>query len=159
MARTDVIVLGAGIVGTSIALQLTKRNMSVALIERAGLGEQTSYGNSGVIEGATIMPPAFPNDFGALLRVAFKRASDANYHLGFLPWVAPWLLAFRAASQSDDFDLPMTHEQLAFHVGTVREVVTRNLKRFQDDGILMAERGRIRILRPDLLETEAETDY
>jgi len=99
MARTDVIVLGAGIVGTSIALQLTKRNMSVALIERAGLGEQTSYGNSGVVEGATIMPPAFPNDFGALLRVAFKQASDANYHLSFLPWVAPWLLAFRAASQ------------------------------------------------------------
>lgn len=98
MARTDVIVLGAGIVGTSIALQLVKRNMSVALIERAGLGEQTSYGNSGVIEGSTIMPPAFPNDIGALMRVAFKQASDANYHLSFLPWVAPWLLAFRANS-------------------------------------------------------------
>lgn len=98
MARTDVIVLGAGIVGTSIALQLAKRNMSVALIERAAPGEQTSYGNSGVIEGSTIMPPAFPNDFGALLRVAFKQASDANYHLSFLPWAAPWLLAFRAAS-------------------------------------------------------------
>ncbi|MFA6264717.1 MAG: FAD-dependent oxidoreductase [Pseudolabrys sp.] len=99
MARTDVIVLGAGIVGTSIALQLAKRNVSVALVERAGLGEQTSYGNSGVIEGATIMPPAFPNDLGALMRVAFKQASDANYHLGFLPWVAPWLLAFRANSR------------------------------------------------------------
>lgn len=98
MARTDVIVLGAGIVGTSIALQLAKRNMSVALIERAGIGEQTSYGNSGVIEGSTIMPPAFPNDIGALMRVAFKQASDANYHLSFLPWAAPWLLAFRAAS-------------------------------------------------------------
>lgn len=98
MARTDVIVLGAGIVGTSIALQFAKRNMSVALIDRAGPGEQTSYGNSGVIEGSTIMPPAFPKDFGALLRVAFKQASDANYHLSFLPWAAPWLLAFRAAS-------------------------------------------------------------
>lgn len=73
--------------------------------------------------------------------------------------LARTFLGFRAAARSDDFDLPMTHEQLAFHVGTVREVVTRNLKRFQDDGILTAERGRIRILRPDLLETEAETDY
>lgn len=98
MARTDVIVLGAGIVGISIALQLAKRNMSVALIERAGPGEQTSYGNSGVIEGSTVLPPAFPNDFGALLRIALKQASDANYHLSFLPWAAPWLLAFRAAS-------------------------------------------------------------
>ena len=32
MARTDAIVLGAGIVGTSIALYLVKRGMSVALI-------------------------------------------------------------------------------------------------------------------------------
>ena len=101
MARTDAIVLGAGIVGTSIALHLVKRGLSVALVDRAGAGEQTSYGNSGVIEGSTILPPAFPAGLGALLRVAFKRGSDANYHLGFLPKVAPWLWAFRAASRPD----------------------------------------------------------
>src|SRR5476649_79547 len=99
MARTDAIVLGAGIVGTSIALHLAKRGMSVALIDRAGVGEQTSYGNSGVIESSTLLPPAFPADLGALLRVVLKRSSVANYHLSFLPQMAPWLLAFRAASK------------------------------------------------------------
>ena len=99
MARTDAIVLGAGIIGTSIALHLAKRGLSVALVDRAGLGEQTSYGNSGVIESSTILPPAFPSRFGALLRVALKRASEANYHLSFLPQVTPWLMAFRAASR------------------------------------------------------------
>ena len=99
MARTDAIVLGAGIVGTSVALHLVKRGLSVALIDRGGVGEETSYGNSGVIEGSTILPPAFPSSLTALLRVAFKRASEANYHLSFLPKVVPWLLAFRAASQ------------------------------------------------------------
>lgn len=98
MARTDAIVMGAGIVGTSIALHLVKRGLSVALVDRAGIGEQTSYGNSGVIEGSTILPPAFPSSFGGLLRAALNRGSDANYHLGFLPKVAPWLWAFRAAS-------------------------------------------------------------
>jgi D-amino-acid dehydrogenase len=101
MARTDAIVLGAGIVGTSIALHLAKRGLSVALIERAGVGEQTSYGNSGVIEGSTMLPPVFPSSFGTLLDIAFKRSSVANYHLSFLPQVAPWLLAFRAASRPD----------------------------------------------------------
>src|SRR5882762_4963075 len=101
MARTDAIVLGAGIVGTSIALHLVKRGLSVALVDRAGVGEQTSYGNSGVIEGSTILPPAFPSSLSGLLRAAFKRGSDANYHLSFLPQVAPWLLAFRAASRPD----------------------------------------------------------
>ena len=74
MARTDAMVLGAGIVGTSIALHLVKRGTSVALIDRAGVGEQTSYGNAGVIEGNTVFPPAFPSDFAPLLRVALKRA-------------------------------------------------------------------------------------
>jgi D-lysine oxidase len=100
MARTDAIVLGAGIVGTSIALHLAKRGLAVALIDRGGVGEETSYGNSGVIEGSTILPPAFPSSLTALMRAALKRASDVNYHLRFLPHVAPWLLAFRAASQA-----------------------------------------------------------
>src|SRR5262245_60257696 len=98
MARTDALVLGAGIVGTSVALHLVKRGLSVALIDRRGPGEETSYGNAGIIEGNTIFPPAFPRSFDALLRIALKRATEADYHLSFLPQVAPWLLAFRAAS-------------------------------------------------------------
>src|SRR3569833_2780985 len=99
MARTDAIVLGAGIVGTSVALQLSKRGLSVALVDRKGVGLEASYGNSGVIEGSTVFPAAFPRDLRALLRVALKQASEANYHLSFLPQVAPWLLAFRYYSQ------------------------------------------------------------
>ena len=99
MARTDAIVLGAGIVGTSVALHLVKRGLSVALVDRHGVGRETSYGNSGVIEGSTILPPAFPSDLGTLARVAFKQASAANYHFSFLPKIAPWLLAFRHYSQ------------------------------------------------------------
>ena len=36
MARTDAMVLGAGIVGVSVALHLAKRGLSVALGDRAG---------------------------------------------------------------------------------------------------------------------------
>ena len=36
MARTDAIVLGAGIVGISAALHLVKRGLSVALVDRRG---------------------------------------------------------------------------------------------------------------------------
>ena len=96
MARTDAIVLGAGIVGTSAALHLAKRGLSVTLVDRRGPGEETSYGNAGVIEGNTLFPHAFPSGFGALLRIALKQAPEANYHLSFLPKVAPWLLAYRA---------------------------------------------------------------
>ncbi len=95
MARTDAVVLGAGIVGTSIALHLLKRGLSVALIDRRGPGEETSYGNTGVLEGNTLFPHAFPSGVGKLMRIALKRAPEANYHLADLPHLASWLLAYR----------------------------------------------------------------
>jgi D-lysine oxidase len=101
MAKTDAIVLGAGIVGTSIALHLLKRGLAVALVDRRGPGEATSYGNAGVIEGNTLFPHAFPSDFMALLKVALKRAPEANYQPSFLPWVAPWLWAYRKNTQPE----------------------------------------------------------
>src|SRR5881296_3612136 len=88
--RSDSIVLGAGIVGTSVALQLAKRGLSVALVDRRGPGEETSYGNAGVIGGAGVYPASFPKSLSRLARIATKRAVDASYHLAFLPKVAPW---------------------------------------------------------------------
>ena len=78
MAHTDIIVLGAGIVGTSIAVYLAKRGLSVALVDRGAPGEGTSYGNAGIIEGNVVFPPAFPSDPLAVLRVALKRATEAG---------------------------------------------------------------------------------
>jgi len=98
MARTDAMVLGAGIVGTSIALHLAKRGLAVALVDRRAPGEETSYGNAGIIEGSTLLPHPFPRGLSALVRIALKRATAANYHVGFLPRVAPWLLAYRSNS-------------------------------------------------------------
>jgi D-amino-acid dehydrogenase len=99
MARTDIIVLGAGIVGTCVALHLAKRGLAVALVDRGGAGEGTSYGNAGIVEGNSIFPAAFPSHWDTLLRIALKRSPIANYHLTFLPRVAPWLASFYAASQ------------------------------------------------------------
>jgi D-amino-acid dehydrogenase len=73
--------------------------MGVALVDRRAPGEETSYGNAGVIEGNTVFPPAFPSSLSRLLRIALKRAPEANYHLSHLPQAAPWLLAFFAASR------------------------------------------------------------
>jgi D-amino-acid dehydrogenase len=135
MARTDAMVLGAGIVGVSVALHLAKRGLSVALVDRAGVGEQTSYGNAGVIEGNTIFPPAFPSDPGALLRIALKRAGESNYHLSFLPHVMPWLLAFRAASRL---------ERLTENARLIRPLFSRAVAEHE---ALMAEAGATRYLR------------
>jgi D-amino-acid dehydrogenase len=127
MARTDVVVLGAGIVGTSIALQLARRGMAVTLIDRDEPGAETSYGNAGVIEGHTIFPPGFPTDIGSLLRVALKRAPEANYHLRFLPQALPWLWRFRAYSSVEKMTetaqalRPLFSQAVAEHEDLMRE--------------------------------------
>jgi len=135
MARTDAIVLGAGIVGTAIALHLAKRGLAVALIDRRAPGEETSYGNTGIIEANTIFPPAFPRGLAALARVAFKRAPEANYHLGFLPRVVPWLWAFRAWSRP---------QQLAETARVMRPLFKRAIAEHE---ALMAEAGATYLMR------------
>jgi D-amino-acid dehydrogenase len=135
MACVDAIVLGAGIVGTSIALHLAKRGVAVALVDRRAPGEETSYGNAGVIEGNTVFPPAFPSDPSVLLRIALKRAPEANYHLSFLPHVAPWLMQFRAASRP---------ERLIETARLMRPLFARALV---EHDALLAEAGAERFLR------------
>ena len=60
MTNADVIVLGAGIVGVSTALHLQKRGRSVVLVDRRGAGEETSYGNTGIIQREGVVPYPFP---------------------------------------------------------------------------------------------------
>ena len=48
--------------------------------------------------------------------------------------------------------LKMTHENIAKNLGTAREVVTRMLNRFADDGYITLQRGVINIIDADGLE-------
>ena len=93
-ARADVIVLGAGMVGVSAALHLQRRGRDVVLIDRPDPGEQTSYGNAGLIQREAVIPYAFPREFGVILSYALNNRRDAVYHLSALPQIAPWLFQY-----------------------------------------------------------------
>lgn len=84
----EVLVLGAGMVGTCTALQLALRGHAVTLIDRREPGRETSYGNAGIIQCDAAEPYPFPREWGKLLGVALKRGADVNYHLGALPALA-----------------------------------------------------------------------
>ncbi len=64
--RADALVLGAGIIGVSIALHLQKRGRQTVLIDRRGAAEETSYGNAGLIQREGVYPYGFPHDLAAL---------------------------------------------------------------------------------------------
>lgn len=56
------------------------------------------------------------------------------------------------AAKTADNTLVMTHEQVARYVGSAREVVSRMLKYFEEEGYVKLSRGRIQIMDEDALE-------
>lgn len=60
------------------------------------------------------------------------------------------------AQLDDSRVLRMTHERIANHMGTAREVVTRMLRYFQGEGMVKLTRGAIELLDMKKLENLAE---
>jgi len=58
--QADVVVLGAGMVGVSVAVHLQKRGRQVVMIDRRHPGEETSYGNGGLVQREAVFPHPFP---------------------------------------------------------------------------------------------------
>jgi D-amino-acid dehydrogenase len=92
--QRDVVVLGAGIVGLATALKLQEKGRSVAIVDRQGAGEGTSFGNAGLIERASIYPYAFPRRVGDIVKYGLNNTPEAHYHPSYLPRIAPWLARY-----------------------------------------------------------------
>jgi CRP-like cAMP-binding protein len=70
--------------------------------------------------------------------------------------LARLLLDASQMTDSDTFELPVTHQELASRLGTVREVVSRNLARFRGDGLIRVQGRMVEIADRSGLEREAE---
>jgi D-amino-acid dehydrogenase len=119
--KFDCVVLGAGMVGISCALHLQSRGRSVALLDRRGPAEETSYGNAGLIQREGVVPYMFPREWGTILRYALNNTSEAYYHLSSLPTIAPWMFRYWRAStpegeaQSARAMLPLVERCISEH--------------------------------------------
>jgi CRP/FNR family transcriptional regulator len=70
--------------------------------------------------------------------------------------LARMLLETSRAAGSDTFDLPATHQELASRLGTVREVVSRNLGRFRAQGLIAIQDRQVQIVNRAGLQLESE---
>ena len=104
-ADPDVIVLGAGIVGITLALQLQLRGRQVLLIDRQPPGTATSFGNAGLIERSSVFPYAFPRDWRTLVDYALQRKAAAHYHARALPSLLSWLARYWSHSSPQRYPL------------------------------------------------------
>jgi D-amino-acid dehydrogenase len=135
--KADVLVLGAGMVGVGAALHLQQRGRDVMLVDRRNAaGEETSYGNAGLIECASVFPYMFPRDFGQILQYALNRAPQVRYRLKDLPEFLPWLVRYYLASSPERAlhsamaELPLIRRSLVEHEALIAEAgVPELLKR------------------------------
>jgi CRP-like cAMP-binding protein len=70
--------------------------------------------------------------------------------------LAKMLLETSTEAGADVFDLPSTHQELASRLGTVREVVSRNLGRFRAQGLIKVQDRQVEIINRPGLQQEAE---
>lgn len=104
----DIIVIGAGIVGLSIALRLQSLGGSITVVDRKGVAAEASRGNAGAFAFSDIVPLATPG----IMRRAPKWLCDPLGPLSIPPSYAikilPWMLRFWRASWTDRYDASLS---------------------------------------------------
>lgn len=145
---TDVVVIGAGVIGLSAALMAQARGLSVTVVDREGPAAGASAGNAGAFAFTDILPLASPG----MLRKAPKWLLDPLGPLTIPPTYAlqitPWLYRFwRACSPR------------AVAVSTAAQTALMDLSKTELEPFLAAT-GTLGMLRKDgnlqVYETEAE---
>lgn len=90
----EVTVLGAGIVGICCALSLAERGAKVRLIDKGEPGQETSFGNAGVISPWSVIPQSLPGLWKQVPRLMFGAYRPLSVRAGFWPRMVPWGLKF-----------------------------------------------------------------
>ena len=117
--QSDVLVIGAGVIGLSCALALARAGRSVTVLERASVGSGASHGNCGTITPSHALPLAQPGVIATGLRWMLK----ADAPLRIAPTLDPARLAWLAR-----FALNCTHAQ----VGRIAPAKAAILNRSRD---------------------------
>jgi len=97
-APKTAIVIGAGAVGVSCALQLARRGLAVTVVDRGPVGGGTSHGNAGAILRAA-SPIAGPGVLKNLPAMLLDPTGPLTVRWRYLPKLAPWLLRFLMESR------------------------------------------------------------
>jgi D-amino-acid dehydrogenase len=134
--KFDTVVLGAGIIGVCVAVHLQKRGRQVALVDRKLPGNETSFGNAGLIQREGVYPYAFPRGLDTLLRYARNQSADVRYHADAILKTAPFLWQYWRNSH------PARHAAIAKSYATLIEHCV------SEHRALAADAGASVLLRP-----------
>ncbi|GAA5624432.1 D-amino acid dehydrogenase [Brucella sp. NBRC 12952] len=180
--RLSVAIIGAGIVGCSTALAVSKAGYSVTIFGNEEPGTGTSYGNAGAIVTGSVTPTATPAVIRSLPSYMFNRNSPAVLRLHHAFAALPWIRRFITAGRTKAVDRiaaamhPLVSEALNAHrelaaIAAATDMLThegwlkvyRNSKDFEGSALerrLMSRYGVVHTVldRPALLDLEPALD-
>ncbi|WP_207456298.1 FAD-dependent oxidoreductase [Azospirillum sp. SYSU D00513] len=96
---TDVIVVGAGVVGIATALQLRQAGLDVLLLDSGAPAAGTSSGNAGAFAVSEVLPLAEPGVLRKVPGWMLDPLGPLAVRWRHLPGLLPWLARFVAASR------------------------------------------------------------
>jgi D-amino-acid dehydrogenase len=129
----------------------------VILVDRHELaGEETSFGNAGVVESASVFPYMFPRDLARILHYATNRSPQLRYQLSDLPAFLPWLVRYFLASSKERAlhsamaELPLIRRSLIEHEALMAEAGVPEL---------LQRTGWLKLFRSDATLANAVRDF
>lgn len=148
-------IIGAGVIGTTMAYDLQKRGHSVTLIERDGPGKGASYGNMASIAVTEFMPASRPAIWKQMPGWMLDPEGPVRVRPSYMPKLVPWFLRFLDASRPSK--LRKLEEQGAVLCHRVHEDLGALLKETGLEHMLSAE-GCLS-LYADEAEFKADRDH
>ncbi len=100
MAKPEVHVIGAGIVGLASAGVLLQRGYSVTILDREGPAAGASQGNAGAIAWTDVAPLAAPGLWKQALKWMMDPLGPWTVRPAYAFQILPWMVRFLAASNS-----------------------------------------------------------
>ncbi|MDF1609218.1 FAD-binding oxidoreductase [Hoeflea sp. YIM 152468] len=98
MSPNRIIIVGGGIVGIATAALLSEQGLSVTVIDRSGIAEETSKGNAAALAFSDIMPLASPKILLKAPKWLLDPLGPLSIRPSYLPKLTPWLWQFWKAS-------------------------------------------------------------
>lgn len=132
-----IIVIGAGIIGVSCALQLQRQGFHVQLFEKTGIAAQASAGNAGAFAFTDIEPLATPGIMKKVPKWLLDPLGPLSIPPAYALKILPWMLHFWRASWTDRYQQAvMTQSQL---MNLSRQALERQIKTINGEALIRRE--------------------
>jgi D-amino-acid dehydrogenase len=145
-STSDVLVIGAGVVGLACAWSALKEGLTVTIVDRDFDGDRTSHGNAGGIAVTESTPISVPGLFFKATKWLFDPLGPLALDWKHLPSALPWFMEFQRASS------PARFKQISLALAALNNRVYDDLiPLFEDVGAMSTfyRRGALTLYETD----------